>query len=137
MEMINRQLTDESTINQRHGGNVNRDRFEAISSPIALQNPRQFQQFSPLTGNMQVLTGPSGQTIERSLEPPAKVEKSVPNGKYQKITLISTDLSTKFKISFDDKSFDNLNALSRALGASNLVSLVDGSRLIKDLVEFE
>ena len=57
-----------------------------------------------------------------------KLERSVPHGKYQKVTLISTDLSTKFKISFNDKSFDNLNAISRALGASNLLSLVDGSR---------
>ena len=59
-----------------------------------------------------------------------KLERSVPHGKYQKVTMISTDLSTKFKISFNDKSFDNPNAMSRALGASNLLSLVDGSRLI-------
>ena len=39
MDMIDRRLTDESTINLRHGGNVIRDRFEAISSPIVSQNP--------------------------------------------------------------------------------------------------
>ena len=39
MEMIDKRLSDESTINLRHGGNGLRDRFEAISSPIA-QNPR-------------------------------------------------------------------------------------------------
>ena len=59
-----------------------------------------------------------------------KLERSMPHGKYQKVPLISTDLSTKFKISFNDNSFENLNVLSRALGASNLLSLVDGSRLI-------
>ena len=75
---------------------------------------------------MQGFMGPIGQTIVQ----PVKLERSVPHGKYQKVTLISTDLSTKFKISFNDKSFDNLNAMSRALGASNLLSLVDGSRLI-------
>ena len=64
------------------------------------------------------------------LEPTVKLGRSVPHIKYQKVTLISTDLSTKFKISLNDKSFDNLNALSRALGASNLLSLLDGSRLI-------
>ena len=79
---------------------------------------------------MQGFTGPSGQPGVQPLEPTAKVERSVPHGKYQKVTLIRTDLSTKFKISFNDKSFDNLNALSRPLGASNLLSLVDGSRLI-------
>ena len=101
MEMIDRRLTDESTIILRHGGNVNRDHFESMSSPIASQ---QFQQFSSLTGNMQGFTHPSEQPIVQPLEPPTKVERSVPHGKYQKITLISTDLSTKFKISFNDKS---------------------------------
>ena len=130
MEMIDKRLSDESTINLRHGGNGMRDRFEAISSPIASQNPRQPQQSSPIAGGMQRFMGPSGQTIVQPLEPTAKLERSVPHGKYQRVTLISTDLSTKFKISFNDKSFDNLNALSRALGASNLLLLVDGSRLI-------
>ena len=120
MDMIDRRLTDESTINLRHGGNVIRDRFEAISSPIASQNPRQLQQFLPLAGSMHGFMGPSRQHIVQSLEPTAEVEKSVPHRKYQKVTLISTDLSTKFRFSFNDKSFDNLNALSRALGASNL-----------------
>ena len=130
MDMIDRRLSDESTINLRHGGNVIRDRFESISSPIASQNPRQLPQFSHLAGNMQGFVGPSGQPSVQPLEPNAKVERSVPHGKYQKITLISTELSTKFRISFNDKSFDNLNALSRALASSNLLSLVDGSRLI-------
>ena len=130
MEMIDKRLSDESTINLRHGGNGMNDRFEAISSPIGLQNPRQLQQSSPLAGNIQGFMGPIGQPSVQPLEPTVKLERSVPHGKYQKVTLISTDLSTKFKISFNDKSFDNLNALSRALGASNLLSLVTGSRLI-------
>ena len=130
MEIIDKRLSDESTINLRHGGNGMRDRFEAISSAIASQNPRQPEQSSPLADGMQGFMGPSGQTIVQPLEPTVKLEKSVPHGKYQKVTLISTDLSTKFKFSFNDKSFDNLNALSKALGASNLLSLVDGSRLI-------
>ena len=130
LEIIGKRLSDESTINLRHGGNGLRDRFEAISSPIASQNPRQPQQSSPLAGGMHGFMGPSGQTIVQPLKPTVKLEKSVPHGKYQKVTLISIDLSTKFKFLFNDKSFDNLNALSRALGASNLLSLVDGSRLI-------
>ena len=130
MERIDKRLSDESTINLRHGGNGIRDRFEAISSPIASQNLREPQQSSPLADGMQGFMGSSGQTIGQPLEPTVKLERSVPHGKYQKITLISTDLSTKLKISFNDKSFDNLNALSRALGASNLLSLVDGSWLI-------
>ena len=124
--MIDRRLTDESRINLHHGGNVIRDCFEAISSLLM-----QFQQISSLAGNAQGFTGPSGhQPVVQSLDPTAKVERSVPHGKYQKITLISTDLSTKFRISFNDKSLDNLNTPSRAWGASNLLSLVDGSRLI-------
>ena len=65
-------------------------------------------------------------------DPTVKLEKSVLHGKYQKGTLISSELSTKFRISSTDKSFDNLTALARALGASNLLSLVDGSRLIPE-----
>ena len=44
--------------------------------------------------------------------------------------MISSELSVKFKISSADKSFENLHALSRALDASNLLTLVDGSRII-------
>ena len=44
--------------------------------------------------------------------------------------MISSELSVKFKISLADKSFENLHALSRALDASNLLALVDGSRII-------
>ena len=40
------------------------------------------------------------------------------------------DLPKKFKISFKDNFFENLDALIRVLGASDLMSLVDGSRLI-------
>ena len=129
LDIIDKRLSDESTINLRHGGNGLRDRFEAISSPIA-QNPRQPQQPSPLVSGMHGFMGPSGPTIVQSPDPTVKLEKSVPHGKYQKVTLISSELSTKFRISSTDKSFDNLNALARALGASNLLSLVDGSRLI-------
>ena len=84
--MIDKRLSDESTINFRHGGNGMRGRFETISSPIASQNPRQPQQSSPLAGGMQGSVGPSGQTIVQPLEPTVKLERSVPHGKYQKVT---------------------------------------------------
>ena len=58
MEMIDKRLSDESTINLHHGRNGMRDRFEAISSPIPSQNPRQPQQSSPLAGGMQGFMGP-------------------------------------------------------------------------------
>ena len=131
LDIIDKRLSDESTINLRHGGNGLRDRFEAISSPIA-QNPRHPQQPSPLVSGMHGFMGPSGPTLVQSPDPNVKLERSVPHGKYQKITLISSELSTKFRISSTDKSFDNLTALARALGASNLLSLVDGSRLIPE-----
>ena len=131
LDLIDKRLSDESTINLRHGGNGLRDRIEAISSPIA-QNPRHPQQPSPLVSGMHGFMGPSGPTLVQSPDPNVKLERSVPHGKYQKITLISSELSTKFRISSTDKSFDNLTALARALGASNLLSLVDGSRLIPE-----
>ena len=131
LDIIDKRLSDESTINLRHGGNGMRDRFEAISSPIA-QNSRHPLQTSPLVSGMHGFMGPSGPTPVQSPAPNVKLERSVHHGKYQKITLISSELSTKFRISSTDKSFDNLTALARALGASNLLSLVDGSRLIPE-----
>ena len=62
LDIIDKRLSDESTINLRHGGNGMRDRFEAISSPIA-QNSRHPQQNSPLASGMHGFMGPSGPTI--------------------------------------------------------------------------
>ena len=100
LDIIDKRLSDESTINLRHGGNGLRDRFEAISSPIA-QNPRHPQQTSPLCSGMHGFMGPSGPIIGQSPDPNVKLERSVPHGKYQKITLISSELSTKFRPSVD------------------------------------
>ena len=100
LDIIDKRLSDESTINLRHGGNGLRDRFEAISSPIA-QNPRHPQQTSPLVSGMHGFMGPSGPIIGQSPDPNVKLERSVPHGKYQKITLISSELSTKFRPSVD------------------------------------
>ena len=52
LEIIDKRLSDESTINLRHDGDGLRDRFEAISSPIASQDPRQPQQSSPLASGV-------------------------------------------------------------------------------------
>ena len=82
LDIIDKRLSDESTINLRHGGNGLRDRFEAISSPIA-QNPRHPQQPSPLVSGMHGFMGPSGPTIVQTPDPTVKLEKSVPHGKYQ------------------------------------------------------
>ena len=83
LDIIDKRLSDESTINLRHGGNGLRDRFEAISSPIA-QNPRQPQQSSPLVSGMHGFMGPSGPTLVQPLEPTVKLEKSVPMANIRK-----------------------------------------------------
>ena len=62
LDIIDKRLSDESTINLRHGGNGMRDRFEAISSPIA-QNSRHPQQNSPLASGMHGFMGLSGPII--------------------------------------------------------------------------
>ena len=99
--------------------------------PVSAKRHAQQQQLLPLVEAGQGDNGPRGPTTLQASDPTAKEGLlSVPFGRYRKITQISMDLPEKFKISFKDKSFENLDALIRVLGASDLMSLVDGSRLI-------
>ena len=52
----------------------------------------------------------------------------VPISKYCSIVPTSTEIAKKYSVSRKDKNFDNLDMVDKALRASNLLSLVDGSR---------
>ena len=53
----------------------------------------------------------------------------MPVAKYLKLTQSSLDIANKFCVSLGDKTFKNVNQLEKALKASCLYTLVDGSRL--------
>ena len=53
----------------------------------------------------------------------------VPISKYFSIVTTSSEIARKFIVSHKDKNFENLEMLNKAVRASELLSLVDGSRL--------
>ena len=55
-------------------------------------------------------------------------DRRVPVSKYFSIVTTSSEIAKKFLGSHKDKNFENLEMLDKALRASNLLSLVDGSR---------
>ena len=127
---MERRFLEETTINMRLGGHIREERFGGMASPIQSLDPNINQLFSPVVGNIPGSQGPSGPAMPAAPISLATDNRFVQHSQYKKISLISSELSVKFKISSVDKSFDNLHALSRALDASNLLALVDGSRLI-------
>ena len=55
-------------------------------------------------------------------------DRRVKVSKYCSIVATSTEIAKKYSVSSKDKDFDNIDMLNKALRASNLLSLVDGSR---------
>ena len=55
-------------------------------------------------------------------------DRRVPVSKYFSIVTTSSEIAKKFLVSHKDKNFENLEMLDKALRASSLLSLVDGSR---------
>ena len=56
------------------------------------------------------------------------VDRKVPISKYWSIVPTSTEFAKKYSVFNKDKTFDSLEMLDKALRASNLLLLVDGSR---------
>ena len=61
--------------------------------------------------------------------PTVTADCRVPISKYFSIVSTSAEIAKKFIVSHKDKNFENLEMLVKALRASELLSLVDGSRL--------
>ena len=61
------------------------------------------------------------------------MDRRVSLSKYCSIGQTGTEVAKKTSISNKDKSFDNIDMLDKALRASNLLSLVDGSRKQPDV----
>ena len=61
--------------------------------------------------------------------PTVTADRRVKISKYCSIVPTSMEIAKKYSLSSKDKDFDNIDMLDKALRASNLLSLVDGSRI--------
>ena len=60
--------------------------------------------------------------------PTVTADRRVKISKYCSIVTTSMEIAKKHSVPSKDKDFDNIDILDKALRASNLLSLVDGSR---------
>ena len=96
---------------------------------------QQFREATPIAaiGHRSVMISTSMEPIgSRAGDPnsPMEIEiRRVPLAKYIKLTQISVDIAKKCSVSLGDKTFENLNELKKALRASCLLTLAEGSRL--------
>ena len=105
------------------------------SGPIA-------QEESPVTAptdlNTQQVIAASQDTNSteiRNATPTVMVDRRVSLSKYCNTAPTSTEIAKKTSVSHKDKTFDNIDMLEKALRASNLLSLADGSRRPSDFTE--
>ena len=89
------------------------------------------QRTAPLDMNTQhIMAASSNITSVKSgnARPTVMADRRVKISKYCSIVPTSTEIAKKYSVSSKDKDFDNIDMLAKALRASNLLSLVDGSR---------
>ena len=91
-----------------------------LRSVIFLPSPAVITTAAAITAQPVPLAAPSPTTIE---------SRRVRVAKYLKLTQASLDIAFKFCVSLGDKTFENVNQLKKALKASCLYTLADGSRL--------
>ena len=86
--------------------------------------------FSPSPAVSTTAVAITAQPLAWSALSPTTVEsRRVPVAKYLKLTQSSLNIVNKFSVSLGDKTFENVNQLGKALKASCLYTLADGSRL--------
>ena len=93
-----------------------------MTAPTKLRT-QQIVEASPNINSVDIRNAPSNVTMDRR----------VPMSKYCSIVPTSMEIAKKTSVSTKDKSFDNIDMLDKALRASNLLSLVDGSRKQPDV----
>ena len=93
-----------------------------MTAPVDLRS-QQIVVASPNINSVDIRDAPSTVMMDRR----------VPISKYCNIVPTSTEIAKKTSVSNKDKTFDNLEMLEKALRASNLLSIVDGSRKPPDV----
>ena len=84
----------------------------------------------PMVDSHHIVTAPISIVVPETEYAPLNVtaDRRVPVSKYFSVVTTSSEIAKKYLVSHKDKSFENLEMLDKALRASNLLSLVDGSR---------
>ena len=93
-----------------------------VTAPVDLRSQR-IVKASPNINSVDTRNAPSTVMMDRR----------VPISKYCNIAPTSTEIAKKTSVSNKDKTFDNLEMLEKALRASNLLSIVDGTRMPPDV----
>ena len=98
------------------------------------------QEESPVTApvdlrSQQIIEASSdiNSTESRNATSTVMMDRRVPFSKYCSIAPTSTEIAKKTSVSNKDKTFDNLEMPEKALRASNLLSIVDGTRKPPDV----
>ena len=83
----------------------------------------------PMVDSHHIVPAPLTKVVSEldNAPPIVTADRRVPVSKYFSIVTTSSEIAKKYLVS-QDKNFENLEMLDKALRASNLLSLVDGSR---------
>ena len=122
-----RRISPANELLNRQSGNRIEVRMGS-SGHIAQEKP---QRTAPFDMNSQHIAEASSTItlIEtRNAPPTVTADRRVKVSKYCSIVPTSTEIAKKYSVSSKVKDFDNIDMLDKALRASNLLSLVDGSR---------
>ena len=115
-EILNHQRGGETDLRMDSTGPIAQEE-SLVTVPVDLRS-QQIVEASPTINSVDIRNAPST----------AMMDRRVPISKYCSIAPTSTEIAKKTSVSNKDKSFDNLEMLEEALRASNLLSIVDGSR---------
>ena len=115
-EILNRQICEETEIRMDSSGPIAQQE-SSMTAPVDLRS-QQIVEASPTIPSVDIRNAPSTVMMDRR----------VPISKYCSIVPTSTEIAQKTSVSNKDKLFDNIDMFDKALRASNLLSLVDGSR---------
>ena len=122
-EILNHQSGGETALGMDSSGQIAQEEL-IVTAPVDLRS-QQIVEASPNINSVDIRDAPS--TV--------MVDHRVPISKYCNIVPTSTEIAKKTSVSHKDKTFDNIDILEKALRASNLLSLVDGSRRPPNVTE--
>ena len=120
-EILNHQSGGETALRMDSSGPIAQSEL-IVTAPVDLRS-QQIVEASPNINSVDIRDAPSTVMMDRR----------VPISKYCNIVPTSTEIAKKTSVSNKDKTFDNLEMLEKALRASNLLSIVDGTRKPPDV----
>ena len=120
-EILNHQSGGETALRMDSSGPIAQEEL-IVTAPVDLRS-QQIVEASPNINSVDI----------RDATSTVMMDRRVPISKYCNIVPTSTEIAKKTSVSNKDKTFDNLEMLEKALRASNLLSIVDGTRKPPDV----